>query len=84
MNIHICIVTTIAKLPHQNGVRQLYIPLKSCIYVRPGCGDTAWYHHDLDRHIYEIFMEKYGAVQVCFGEVFFCVHRYICEYLSTI
>ena len=31
--------------------------------------DTIWYHHNLDRHKDGIFKEKYGAVQVCFGEV---------------
>ena len=39
------------------------------IWVHPGCDDTKWYHHDLDRHKEGIFTEKYGAVQVCFGEV---------------
>ena len=39
------------------------------VWVHPGCGDTKWYHHDLDRHKDGIFTEKYGAVQVNFGEV---------------
>ena len=35
------------------------------------------YHNDLDRHNDRIFMEKYGAVQVCFGEIVL-----LCLYLS--
>ena len=34
-----------------------------------GCGDTTWHHHNPDEHKEGIFMEKYGVVQVCFGEV---------------
>ena len=36
-------------------------------------GNTKWYHHGLDEHKDRIFIEKYGAVQVCFGEVVCCV-----------
>ena len=39
------------------------------VWVHPGCGDIKWYHHDPDRHKDGIFTEKYGAVQVYFGEI---------------
>ena len=55
-----------AKLSHQNGLGRLHIlhenPIFMSIWVK-------WYHHNLDRHKDEIFTEKYGAVQVHFGEV---------------
>ena len=73
-----------------------YFSVKSRLYVRLGCGDTKWYHHDLDGHHHNpdghkdgIFTEKYGAVQVRFGEVvLLCLaninYNYVHNWLVTI
>ena len=59
-----------SKLPFQNGLRQLCISaIFISVWVHLGCGDTKWYHHNLDRHKDRVFTKKYGAIQVCFGEV---------------
>ena len=39
------------------------------VWIHSGCGDTKWYNHNPDRYKDGIFMEKYGAIQVGFGEV---------------
>ena len=44
-------------------------PIFMSVWVHPGCSDTKWYHHDPYRHKDGIFTQKYGAVQVYFGEV---------------
>ena len=50
-------------LLHENHV---FIPVWVMVILS---GDTKWYHNEPDGHKDRIFMEKYGAVQVCFGEV---------------
>ena len=59
----------LAKMDMDSSVFLCKNPVFMSIWVCPGCGDTKWYHHDLDGHNDGIFTEKRGAVQVCFGEV---------------
>ena len=40
-------------------------PVFKSVRIRMGCDD----HHDPDGHKDMIFMEKYGAVQVCFCKI---------------
>ena len=84
---HTSLTYTTAKLSCQSRLGWLRIsPSKSRLYVRPGCGDTK-YHHDLDGHKDEIFKEKYGTVQVHFGEIVLLytythTHTYTHNYIS--
>ena len=69
-----------AKLLYQNGLGQFHISLwKSCLYVRPGRGDTKWYHYNPDGHKDRTSTEKYGVVLVHFGKVVL-----LCMFLSFI